>query len=52
VMLIDEADAGAASERKGGDPEFESAPILMRSAADRRTLAGVCLELLRRRRLT
>jgi len=52
VMLIDEADAGAAALREESDPEMQTAPILMRTAADRRTLASTCLELLRRRTRT
>jgi hypothetical protein len=31
-----------AAMRKAEDPEMQTAPILMRTAADRRTLAGVC----------
>jgi hypothetical protein len=38
--------------REESDPEMQTAPILMRTAADRRTLASTCLELLRRRTRT
>ena len=50
VMLIDEADRALAAARQAHDPELEAAPILMKSPADRRTLAEVCLAVLRRRR--
>lgn len=47
MMLIDETDAQLLGGRKPGDPSIATAPILMRTAADRRTLAAVCLDLLR-----
>jgi LPPG:FO 2-phospho-L-lactate transferase len=52
VMLVDEADAGVLASRGAGDPEFETASILMRTLDDRRSLAAVCLDLLRRLRAT
>jgi hypothetical protein len=36
--------------RAADDPKLETAPILMRSAEDRRSLARVCLEVLARAR--
>ncbi len=47
VMLIDEADASLLALREANDPVLETAPILMRTAEDRRTLAQACLERLR-----
>jgi LPPG:FO 2-phospho-L-lactate transferase len=49
VMLIDEADAGLLALREANDPALETAPILMRTAEDRRTLAQACLDRLRRK---
>jgi LPPG:FO 2-phospho-L-lactate transferase len=48
VMLIDDTDQGVIAARKMNDPAIETAPILMRSADDRRALATVCADLLRR----
>jgi LPPG:FO 2-phospho-L-lactate transferase len=50
VMLIDEGDRGLIAERLPGDPGIETAPILMKSSADRRKLADACLAALSRRR--
>ncbi|MGD0505837.1 MAG: 2-phospho-L-lactate transferase [Steroidobacteraceae bacterium] len=49
VMLIDEGDRALIGAREAGDPQIETAAILMRSPADRRNLAQACLEVLRRR---
>jgi LPPG:FO 2-phospho-L-lactate transferase len=49
VMLIDDGDCGLIAARQAGDPALETAPILMKSAADRRRLAEACLAVLRRR---
>jgi len=49
VMLIDEGDRALIAARGAADPELETAPILMKSAAERRRLAEACLGLLRRR---
>jgi LPPG:FO 2-phospho-L-lactate transferase len=48
VMLIDESDRALIAGRRSGAastgyPDIETAPILMRSTADRRTLAQACL---------
>jgi len=51
VMLIDAADAGLIASRRTDDPLLETAPILMRAPGDRRILAAVCVELLRRLRV-
>jgi LPPG:FO 2-phospho-L-lactate transferase len=51
AMLIDESDRGLAASRREDDPELETAAILMKSPADRRSLAESCLAVLRRRRL-
>jgi hypothetical protein len=48
-MLIDEGDRALIGAREAGDPQIETAAILMRSPADRRNLAQACLEVLRRR---
>jgi LPPG:FO 2-phospho-L-lactate transferase len=48
LMLIDETDAGLLGLRHSTDPALETAPILMRSPDDRRRLAAVCVDLLRR----
>jgi LPPG:FO 2-phospho-L-lactate transferase len=48
VLLIDEVDAGLLDLREANDPAIETAPILMRTTDDRRTLAAACLKLLRR----
>jgi LPPG:FO 2-phospho-L-lactate transferase len=50
VMLIDERDRALIAEREAGDPDIETAEILMKSAADRRRLAEACLAVLRRQR--
>ena len=50
AMLIDEADAEWAARRADGDPQLVVAPILMRSSADRRRLAEVCLQTVARLR--
>jgi LPPG:FO 2-phospho-L-lactate transferase len=50
VMLIDEGDRALIGARQPDDPEIETAPILMKSASDRRRLAEACLQVLRRRR--
>jgi hypothetical protein len=49
AMLIDEGDRALIAARGAADPELETAPILMKSAAERRRLAEACLGLLRRR---
>ncbi len=49
-MLIDETDAPLLASRGANDPALETAPILMRTSDDRRKLAAVCLDLLRRAR--
>jgi LPPG:FO 2-phospho-L-lactate transferase len=48
LMLIDEQDARLMELREAGDPALEAAPILMRTPEDRRRLAALCLDLLRR----
>jgi LPPG:FO 2-phospho-L-lactate transferase len=48
VMLIDEADAGLLALREANHLKLAAAPILMRTPEDRRSLAAVCLEQLRR----
>jgi LPPG:FO 2-phospho-L-lactate transferase len=48
VMLIDECDAALLRTRGTDDPALETAAILMRTPDDRRSLAGVCLEMLAR----
>jgi LPPG:FO 2-phospho-L-lactate transferase len=48
VMLIDATDSAVLAMRAADDPKLETAPILMRSAEDRRSLARVCLEVLAR----
>ena len=50
VMLVDEADAGLLALREARRSALETAPILMRTPDDRRTLAVACLDLLRRLR--
>jgi LPPG:FO 2-phospho-L-lactate transferase len=50
LMLVDATDAGLVAGRKADDPAIETAPILMRTPEDRRALAAVCLERLRRLR--
>jgi LPPG:FO 2-phospho-L-lactate transferase len=50
VMLIDPADAQLLALRESGDPEIEAAPIMMRTQSDRRALASICLDVLRRHR--
>jgi len=50
VMLVDEADAGLLALREAHDPALETAPIMMRTPDDRRTLAVACMDLLRRLR--
>jgi LPPG:FO 2-phospho-L-lactate transferase len=50
VMLIDPADAQLLALRQSGDPEIETAPIMMRTQDDRRALASICLDVLRRYR--
>jgi LPPG:FO 2-phospho-L-lactate transferase len=50
AMLIDPADAQLIALRESGDPEIEAAPIMMRTQDDRRALASVCLDMLRRYR--
>ncbi len=47
VMLIDELDAPLIASRAANDPALVAAPILMRTADDRRRLAATCLGLLR-----
>ena len=49
VMLIDEGDRALIAAREAGDPQIETADILMRSPADRRRLAQACLAVLHRR---
>jgi len=49
LMLVDESDRALIGARKAGDPEIETAEILMKSPADRRNLAQVCLAAIRRR---
>jgi LPPG:FO 2-phospho-L-lactate transferase len=49
LMLIDEEDRALITVREADDPEIETAPILMKSPADRRKLAEACLAVLRRR---
>ncbi len=46
-MLIDEIDAPLIASRAADDPALAAAPILMRTAEDRRRLAAICLDLLR-----
>jgi LPPG:FO 2-phospho-L-lactate transferase len=48
LMLIDEQDAPLIASRNADDPALEVAPILMRTPEDRRRLAAVCLNHLRR----
>jgi LPPG:FO 2-phospho-L-lactate transferase len=50
VMLVDEGDRALIGAREAGDPEIETAGILMRSPADRCHLAQTCVAALRRRR--
>jgi LPPG:FO 2-phospho-L-lactate transferase len=50
AMLIDPADAELLALRESDDPELAAAPIMMRTQADRRALASVCLDVLRRYR--
>jgi LPPG:FO 2-phospho-L-lactate transferase len=50
VMLIDAGDSAVLAMRDATDPALETAPILMRTPADRRALARVCLQLLARAR--
>lgn len=50
AMLIDEGDAALLGMREPGEPELLTAPVLMRTPEDRRTLAAACLGLLRRYR--
>jgi LPPG:FO 2-phospho-L-lactate transferase len=50
AMLIDPADAELLALRESDDPELAAAPIMMRTPADRRALATVCLDVLRRYR--
>jgi LPPG:FO 2-phospho-L-lactate transferase len=50
VMLIDEADAGLLALREADDPQLEAACIMMSAPDERRTLAQVCLDTLRRHR--
>ncbi len=47
LMLIDETDAHLLGGSEAGDPAIATAPILMRTPDDRRTLATACLDLLR-----
>jgi LPPG:FO 2-phospho-L-lactate transferase len=49
LMLVDDCDRALVGAREAGDPEIETAEILMRSPADRRYLAQACLAALRRR---
>jgi LPPG:FO 2-phospho-L-lactate transferase len=51
VMLIDESDAGLLEQRRPDDPHLSVAPIMMRTATDRRALASACLEILRQHRV-
>jgi LPPG:FO 2-phospho-L-lactate transferase len=50
VMLIDEGDTKLLAQRESVDPELAAAPIMMRTQTDRRALAAVCLDVLRRYR--
>jgi len=47
VMLIDENDAGLLDSRGPSDPRLATAPIMMHTPEDRRSLAEACLEILR-----
>jgi LPPG:FO 2-phospho-L-lactate transferase len=47
VMLIDESDTGMLDEQRPEDPHLVTAPIMMRTPADRRALASACLKILR-----
>jgi LPPG:FO 2-phospho-L-lactate transferase len=49
VMLIDPQDEALIAMRAPGDPEIETAEILMTSTADRRRLAQICIDKIRRR---
>ena len=44
LMLIDENDAPLIASRAADDPALATAPILMRTAQDRRRLAAICLD--------
>lgn len=44
LMLIDEIDAPLIASRAADDPALATAPILMRTAQDRRRLAAICLD--------
>ncbi|HTV97088.1 MAG TPA: 2-phospho-L-lactate transferase [Steroidobacteraceae bacterium] len=48
LLLIDAVDAALLDVRLAGDPQLEAASILMRTVDERRMLAAVCLEILRR----
>jgi len=50
MMLIDDVDVGLLALRRADDPELAAAPILMRTPEERRSLAAVCMEHLRRPR--
>jgi LPPG:FO 2-phospho-L-lactate transferase len=50
AMLIDPADAELLALRESDDPELTAAPIMMRTPGDRRALASICLDVLRRYR--
>jgi LPPG:FO 2-phospho-L-lactate transferase len=50
VMLIDPEDAQLLALRESADPELAAAPIMMRTPGDRRALASICLDMLRRYR--
>jgi len=47
AILIDESDADLLASRQSTDPQLLTAPIMMRTAQDRRALAELCLQLLR-----
>jgi LPPG:FO 2-phospho-L-lactate transferase len=49
IMLIDPQDEALIAMRAPGDPEIETAEILMTSTADRRRLAQICIDKVRRR---
>jgi len=51
LMLIDGMDAGLIALRESNDPALETAPILMRTPADRLTLAAACVDVLHRLRV-
>jgi LPPG:FO 2-phospho-L-lactate transferase len=46
VMLIDKNDAGLVESRGPSDPRLVTAPIMMQTPEDRRTLAEACLSIL------